>query len=70
MILADLKISKQRTLKHFQAILIDKMKPAHPDQMRALKEEIRTDVSRVRAKIVNSIMLKQTRKEETIVQCI
>lgn len=72
----DLKINRSRTLRHFQNLLIDNIKPAHPDHVRELKELIRSQVSRIRQKLVNKQCSKQVKKtgkkveEENVIQCI
>ena len=73
----DLKINRSRTLRHFSNLLIDNIKPAHPDHVRELKELIRNQVSRIRQKIVNRHCSKQVARssgkkteEENVVQCI
>lgn len=52
LIVKDLKIPRGRVLKAYQNLLIMNIKPAHPDSIRELKNKIKQDVSKVKAKIV------------------
>lgn len=44
----NLKISRSRVLKHYENMMIERIKPGHPEKVRALKEQIRNKVSRIR----------------------
>jgi hypothetical protein len=76
LIYRDLKISKSRALRAYQNLLVDNIKPAHPDAVRVLKAQMKNDISRLRQKLVRNISKKlrgiRAKKEEEpgVVLCI